>query len=130
MTMNNNPYQKMSTEPIDVIFLQDLIRNIDIGIHGHEIGNPQRLNFDIYAELKIHEGSYEDDIHKVLNYEYLVESIDSVISKKRFFLLETLGKALMDEILKPYQVISATIFISKLDILDSGRIGYSMTRTK
>jgi FolB domain-containing protein len=88
------------------------------------------LSFDFYVKLKISKNLTNDDINQVLNYEYLVKTLDSVISNNRFFLLETLAERLMKDILIPENVTAASIFISKLDILESGKIGYSMTRIK
>jgi len=114
----------------DTIFMEEVVRTIDIGIYDFEIGNPQRLSFDFYVKLKISKNLTNDDINQVLNYEYLVKTLDSVISNNRFFLLETLAERLMKDILIPENVTAASIFISKLDILESGKIGYSMTRIK
>ena len=114
----------------DIIFMEDVIRNIDIGIHDYEKGVPQRLSFDFYVKISMSNNAFDDDINNVLNYEYLIKILDSIIDNNRFSLLETLGKCIMDEVLSPNQDQGATLVISKLDILKSGKIGYSMTRNK
>ena len=114
----------------DMIFMEDVIRNIDIGIHDYEKGVPQRLSFDLYVKISMLNTALDDDINNVLNYEYLINVLDSIIDNNRFSLLETLGKCIMDEVLSPNQVRGATLVISKIDILNSGKIGYSMSRNK
>ena len=114
----------------DIIFMEDVIRNIDIGIHDYEKGVPQRLSFDFYVKISMSNNAFDDDINNVVNYEYLIKILDSIIDNNRFSLLETLGKCIMEEVLSPNQVQGATLVISKLDILKSGKIGYSMTRKK
>ena len=114
----------------DIIFMEDVIRNIDIGIYDYEKGVTQRLSFDFYVKISMSNNAFDDDIDNVLNYEYLIKVLDSIIDNNRFSLLETLGKCIMDEVLSPNQVQGATLVISKIDILKSGKIGYSMTRNK
>jgi dihydroneopterin aldolase len=114
----------------DIIFMEDVIRNIDIGIHDYEKDVPQRVSFDLYVKISMSNNAFDDDINNVVNYEYLIKILDSIIDNNRFSLLETLGKCIMEEVLSPNQVQGATLVISKLDILKSGKIGYSMTRKK
>jgi dihydroneopterin aldolase len=64
-----------------------------------------------------------------MDYEYLIEAINSKI-EKRFSLLETLANELLEDVLFPEKVMGATVVISKLDILDSGKIGCSVSRLK
>ena len=117
-------------ESYDIIFMEDVIRNIDIGIHDYEIGTPQKVSFDLYVKISMSNNAFDDDINNVLNYEYLIKILDSIIDNNRFSLLESLGKCIMDEVLSPSQVQGATLVISKIDILKSGKIGYSMSRNK
>ena len=117
-------------ESYDIIFMEDVIRNIDIGIHDYEKGVLQRVSFDLYVKISMSNNIFDDDINNVLNYEYLIKILDSIIDNNRFSLLETLGKCIMDEVLSPNQVQGATVVISKIDILKSGKIGYSMSRNK
>ena len=57
------------------IFLESVVRTIDIGIHSFEIGHPQRIQFDIFVAIDSIEELVNDDIGDTLNYEYLIESI-------------------------------------------------------
>ena len=38
-----------SYKGVTTLFLEDIVRGVDIGVHDHEIGNPQRVRFDIYV---------------------------------------------------------------------------------
>ena len=117
---DNNTYRN--------IFLESAVREVDIGIHDYEIGNPQRIQFDIFVAIE-GDNIVNDDIGEVLNYEYLIDIIDSKIGK-RFSLLETLANEILDDVLFPTRTVGATVIISKLDILDSGNIGCSVSRLK
>ena len=116
---------------VTTLFLEDLVRDVDIGVHDFEIGNPQKVRFDIYVMLSDILNPNNDDLNEVLNYEYLIDSLDDVLSIGRFSLLETLANRLLEEISAPTSVKAASVVITKLDILDGdGRLGCSMTKIK
>ena len=120
-----------SYQGLTTLFLEDIVRSVDIGVHDYEIGNPQRVRFDIYVLISGVEDPENDIIEDVLNYEYLLNSLEKVLLKHRFSLLESLANNLLDSILQPESVESATVVITKLDVLEGdGRLGCSMTRTK
>jgi dihydroneopterin aldolase len=111
--------------------LEDIVRDVDIGVHDYEIGNPQRVRFDIYVLISGVKNPENDAIEDVLNYEYLLDSLEEVLSLGRFSLLESLANHLINSISEPESVKAASVVITKLDILDGdGRLGCSMTKTK
>ena len=116
---------------VTTLFLEDVVRDVDIGVHDFEIGNPQKVRFDIYVMISDILNPDNDDLNEVLNYEYLIHSLDEVLSIGRFSLLETLANRLLEEISTPTSVKAASVVITKLDILDGdGRLGCSMTKIK
>ena len=116
---------------VTTLFLEDVVRDVDIGVHDFEIGNPQKVRFDIYVMLSDILNPNNDDLNEVLNYEYLIDSLDDVLSIGRFSLLETLANRLLEEISAPTIVKAVSVVITKLDILDGdGRLGCSMTKIK
>ena len=60
-----------SYKGVTTLFLEDIVRNVDIGVHDYEIGNPQRVRFDIYVLISGVKNPENDIIEDVLNYEYL-----------------------------------------------------------
>ena len=116
---------------VTTLFLEDVVRDVDIGVHDFEIGNPQKVRFDIYVMLSDILNPNNDDLNEVLNYEYLIDSLDDVLSIGRFSLLETLANRLLEEISAPTIVKAASVVITKVDILDGdGRLGCSLTKIK
>ena len=111
------------------IFLESVIRKMDIGVHDYEIGKLQRIEFNIYVVVKNDNKIFPDNIEEVVDYEYLIEIINSKI-EKRFSLLETLANEILEDVLSPVKAMAATVNISKLDIIDSGKIGCSVSRLK
>ena len=116
---------------VTTLFLEDVVRDVDIGVHDFEIGNPQKVRFEIYVMISDILNPDKDDLNEVLNYEYLIHSLDEVLSIGRFSLLETLANRLLEEISTPASVKAASVVITKLDILDGdGKLGCSMTKIK
>jgi|TARA_B100001113_G_scaffold171343_1_gene140194 dihydroneopterin aldolase len=116
---------------VTTLFLEDIVRDVDIGVHDFEIGNPQKIRFDIYVIMSEVQKPLNDNLNEVLNYEYLITSLENVLSLGRFSLLETLANRLLEEISIPTSVKAASVVITKLDVLDGdGRLGCSMTKIK
>ena len=111
------------------LFLEKVIRQVDIGVHDHELGSLQRLSFDIYVMLSGDSTPQGDEISEVLDYEYLISALEETLNLQRASLLETLANRLLDRILKPSSVEAATVVITKLDVLGGdGQLGCPITR--
>ncbi|DAC46482.1 MAG TPA: dihydroneopterin aldolase, partial [Candidatus Thalassarchaeaceae archaeon] len=77
------------------------------------------------------EAPISDEITHVLNYEYLLESVEKSLTEGRVSLLESLGSRILEKMMAPSQVSSAKIQITKLEILkENGTLGCRMTRTR
>ena len=97
------------------------------GVKGGKIiaeGKPEEI-------CKFNESYTGKFLKEVLNYEYLIESLDDVLSLGRFSLLETLAHRLLEEVSIPNSVKAASVVITKLDVLNGdGTLGCSMTKIK
>jgi 7,8-dihydroneopterin aldolase/epimerase/oxygenase len=112
------------------LFMEGVVREVDVGIHLHEIGSPQRIIFDIHVILEDAETG-ADSISEVLDYEYLIASLDRVLEMERSALLETISTRILDEVMAPIEVAAASVSATKLDALeDDGRLGCTITRVK
>ena len=112
------------------LFLEGAIRQVDVGVYEYEKESPQKVMFDIHVVVDDSRPS-NDSIDQVLDYEYLVSSLDRVVAMDRPSLLETLVTRLLDEVLAPAEALAASISASKLDVTDDdSRLGCTMTRIK
>ena len=119
------------TQGVTTLFLENVVREVDIGVHDHELGAPQRLQFDIYVMLSGVSEPSADEIGEVLNYEYLISALDETLQMNRAALLETLANRLLDRVLEPNSTEGASVILTKLDVLEGdGQLGCSMTRLK
>mgnify|MGYP003324183810 FL=1 len=114
-----------------VIFLRELFREVDIGIHAYEIGHPQKLRFDIEVSIPGSDPPKSDKITEVVNYEYLLESVEDSINGSRLSLIESLGSRILDRLMVPHQVSEASVKITKMDVLEGdAKFGCEMTRNR
>ena len=121
----------VQTQGVTTLFLENVVREVDIGVHDHEFGTPQRLQFDIYVMLSGVSEPNADEIGEVLDYEYLISALDETLKMNRAALLETLANRLLDRILEPNSAEGASVILTKLDVLEGdGQLGCSMTRLK
>ena len=119
-----------SSNAASSLFMEGVVREVDVGIHLHEIGSPQRIIFDIHVILEDSKTG-ADSIDEVLDYEYLTASLDRVLEMERPALLETISTRILDEVMAPVEVAAASVSATKLDVLeDDGRLGCTLTRVK
>ncbi len=122
---------RSGSKEFTTLFLENSVRDVDIGVHEHEIGNPQKISFDMYVIMDGASKPKEDQIDMVLDYEFLSSSIDRVVSRRRSALMETLASELLNEIMSPGEVVAATVSMKKLEVVDiDGELGCSMTRIR
>ena len=132
MTSHSEALMRMLTagKAASSLVMEGVVREGDVGIHLHEIGSPQRIKFDIHVILEDAETG-ADSIDEVLDYEYLIASLDRVLEMERPSLLETISTRILDEVMVPVEIAAASVSATKLDVLeDDGRLGCTMTRVK
>ena len=66
-----------------------------------------------------------------MNYEFLKQSLDSVLENRRYELLETIANTLIEKLLEHNNIEAASVRISKLEIPGiSGNLGCLVTKSK
>jgi len=113
-----------------ILFLEGEKRQIEVGIHEYEKGITQSVKFDI---LVVVTGNDSPEINSpdFLSYEYLKQSLDSVLEIERYDLLETIANSLIELLLNHKNIKAASVRISKLDIPQvSGNLGCLITKFK
>ena len=114
-----------------IVFLENSVRDVDIGIHDYEKGSTQPVRFDIYVAHSGNPMSKNSGIADVLNYEYLLNALETVVELPRFGLLEQMADELLDFVMLPEPVIAATVKITKTSVPGvEGSLGCCITRFK
>ena len=122
---------KNRNSDVTSLFIRDWVRDIDIGIFEHEIGNPQPVAIDLEAHISGADAPERDEIDAVIDYDYMRAVVDRVIAYKRYNLLETLASEILDGCMMPSEVVGAAVTVTKLAVIeDGGRIGCTLTRIR
>jgi len=103
----------------DRIFLRGYIREIEIGAYSEEVGVTQRVRFDVVLEVTRNTAHIDDQVGRVINYDDLIEAIESLIVGPRICLLETFAERLAQLCLVDPRARRVHIRIEKLDRLPS-----------
>ncbi len=112
-----------------ILFLEEEIREIEVGIHEYEKGIKQSVKFDVIVVVS--ENSQDTNSPDFLNYEFLKQSLDSVLLNRRYELLETIANTLIEKLLEHNNIEAASVRISKLEIPGiSGNLGCLVTKSK
>lgn len=103
--------------PPDRIFLKNYVREMEIGAYPDERGTTQRLRFDITLEVGQGGTPVDDNYTRVVNYEDLVEAIETLAQGPRMNLIETFAERLAELALVDPRGRRVHIKIQKLDRL-------------
>ena len=100
------------------VFVRDLNVQALIGIHDHEKRDPQKLRISIDLTVEETDTSHEDQIHNVVCYEKVVNSIKDIINSGHINLVETLAETIAARTLENKLVLAARVRIEKPDAFD------------
>lgn len=117
--------------PPDRIFVSNYVREMEIGAYVDERGTKQRVRFDITLEVAPHAGPVGDQYVRVVNYEDLVEAVETLATGPRVNLVETFAERLAELCLVDPRARRVHIRIEKLDRLPGGAgLGIEIVRER
>jgi len=109
--------------------LRNYIVDMEIGVLEEEQGVTQRIRFDVDIFISGATVPDEDEIDRVLDYDFIRGKINEKVHGIRTNLLESLVGDLIDSLLIPFEAVAASVTATKLDIYDDGsEIGCKMMR--
>lgn len=125
-----DPGPRGEPEPaaLDRIFVRDLVLPVSIGAYRREREKPQRVRFDVVAEVA-RRGSTADDMAGVFSYDVIIDAIRMLVASGHVNLVETLAEEIAGRVLGHAQVRSVTVRIEKLDV-GPGGVGIEIVRRR
>jgi dihydroneopterin aldolase len=99
----------------DRVYVRDFVLQISIGAYRHERDRPQRVRFDVVAEVP-RSSSAGDDIGKVFSYDVILDTIRALVENRHVNLVETLAEEIAAHLLQQRRVAGVTVRVEKLDI--------------
>lgn len=117
--------------PADRVFLEGFVREIEIGAYPEERGVSQRVRFDILLEVTRNTAHLDDRVGRVINYDTLIEAIDTAAAGPRVNLLETFAERLAQLCLVDPRALRVHLKLAKLDRLEGGAVlGCAISRAR
>jgi FolB domain-containing protein len=110
----------------DTIFVREFILPVRIGAYAHERGHPQRVRFDVDAQI-LRAEHVPEDMRDVVSYDLITDSIRMVTAQEHISLIETLAERVAALILTHRRVKSVTIRAEKLEA-GPGSVGVKIVR--
>jgi 7,8-dihydroneopterin aldolase/epimerase/oxygenase len=118
----------LETQYVDAIRLRRLRV---YGRHGADDGERERrqpIEIDVTAEMDLRRAGASDDLAATLDYAALRERLVRIVSTTSYALLERLATELLDAVFLDRRVASATITLSKPEILDGASPSVTLVR--
>jgi dihydroneopterin aldolase len=103
--------------PSDRVFVRGYVREMEIGAYADERGRTQRVRVDITLEVARERMPHGDNYTRVINYEDLVEAIETLARGPRMNLVETFAERLAELCLVDPRARRVHIRLEKLDRL-------------
>jgi len=121
--------KKNKSKSKEIIFIKNYICKAIIGYHYFEKLRPQKLRFNVEilsGQKKVIDGN----LSSVINYEEVIQKIDSFLKKKYNF-LESFANDFINEIFKNKNILNIKIKIEKLDIIkNTESVGIEFLKTR
>jgi dihydroneopterin aldolase len=110
------------------IVLQDFVLPVDIGFHGFEVGNPQRLIVTVEVWLDEAAFASEDEVASAWDYDFLRSEIAALAGARRYNLQETLARAIYDVVAARHGVTALRVSTRKPDVYpDCAGVGVDLS---
>ncbi len=117
-----------------LVFVRGLELQARLGVHAHEKVAPQRVIIGV--ELAVDDdaaphGVGEDDLKRVVDYEYVVEAARAVARAGHVLLVETLAERIATLSMKDHRVRNVRVTVEKPDAFpDVATVGVVVERRR
>jgi dihydroneopterin aldolase len=99
------------------VIITDLVFDTLIGIHDFEKKKKQQIKFNIKIDLKPSLKADENDLGSIVNYESVINKIQSITQKKHYNLLETLAEDIFTNLFINQNITKIKLRIEKPEII-------------
>ncbi|MBL8433746.1 MAG: dihydroneopterin aldolase [Zoogloea sp.] len=96
-----------------LIRLEGLCLEASIGIYPHELAARQPLEIDLQLTIDGALAARSDDIRHTVDYDQVVDSLETLLASRHFHLLEHLSQAVLDTLGDSFPVKRAEVTLAK-----------------
>ena len=103
----------------NLIFVNDLIINAELGVYAHEKNIQQPLRVNVIAKIRDIPDTSDEKIDNVVCYNQISLIIKEIVNSGHTILLETLSEKILQECFKNTRIETIRIRLEKLDAIDN-----------
>ena len=102
----------------NLIFVNDLMLNAELGVYAHEKNIQQPLRVNVIAKIRDIPDTSDEKIDNVVCYNQISLIIKEIVNSGHTILLETLSEKILQECFKNNRIETIKIRLEKLDAID------------
>tara|TARA_B100001059_G_scaffold180317_1_gene181074 strand:+ start:2039 stop:2473 length:435 start_codon:yes stop_codon:yes gene_type:complete len=115
----------------DLIFLNDMLLNAEIGIYKKEKNISQPLRVSMIAKVKNPKKINDKNISSVVCYNQISKKIKKIVKSEHIMLLEKMAEKIFEECFKNKRIETMKIRLEKLDaIKEADSAGIEVERSR
>jgi dihydroneopterin aldolase len=99
----------------DKLIVRDFVIDMSVGAYAYEHGKPQRVKFDVVAEVRRRTAAPQD-MRDVFSYDIIMDTIRTVVADGHVDLLETLAEKISQSLLRHPDIAVLHLKLEKLDL--------------
>ena len=103
----------------NLIFVNDLMLNAELGVNAHEKNIHQPLRVNVIAKIRDIPDTSDEKIDNVVCYNQISLIIKEIVNSGHTILLETLSEKILQECFKNSRIETIRIRLEKLDAIDN-----------
>ena len=113
------------------VIIKDLIFNTFIGLHDFEKNKKQNIKFNIEINTNNKLQPNEQDLNSIINYEDVINKIETITNKKHYLLLETLAEDIFSNLFENKNIILIKLKIEKPEIIkNTSSVGIEIVKKR
>lgn len=114
---------------MDILFIEELRLDTEIGVYEWEHNIKQPISIDIEVNTEIDRAAKTDDLQYALDYQTITEQVTTLVTSKHFKLVESVAESVADLLFKSFGVSWCRVKVSKLSAIKTTKaVGVKIER--
>jgi len=122
--------RKKPAAPLNLIFVKDMVVDMEIGAYDNERGRTQKVRINVIAEPSIWPDASHDNLDETVSYDMIVQHVFAITRGGHIHLVETVAEKIASACLSESAIRQVTVRVEKLEIYDFAIPGVEIVRAK
>lgn len=122
--------REKETPARNLIFVKDMIVDMQIGAYDNERGRTQKVRINIIVEPETWPDASHDNLNETVSYDVLVNNVFTVSRSGHIHLVETAAEKIADACLKDAPIRKVTVRVEKMEIYPFAIPGVEITKIR